>query len=268
MALSIHVTDFPTDGIKVIPATDDGFDALARPLIGRVADIGLQLKPLLFVVSNESEQTVVSFSKAWTIQHEGGRTTTLRSHTSFPEYVCGDVLFSRHPQAFSPGSRRVETAGLVIQGYAESEPYYDQFLPQFVTETEQRLAHATELHIELDAVIFADGRLIGRDPDSWLSGLFSEYVSAKQDWYRQILERLDAGYSVDHAYAPLRAFQEAKSQQIRTGRRLAREEKELWKTQAAAEATRWRRQVTDDELPARLRQSIRLSPFVIHRLPH
>ena len=63
MALSIHVSDFRADGIKVIPATGDDFDALARPLIGRVADIGIQLKPLLFVVSNESEHTIVSFSK-------------------------------------------------------------------------------------------------------------------------------------------------------------------------------------------------------------
>jgi len=267
MALSIQVSDFQADGIKVIPATDDAFDALARPLIGRVADIGLQLKPLLFVVSNESEETVVAFSKLWTVRHEDGRTTTMRSHTSFPEYVCGDVLMSRHQQAFPRGSRRVETAQLVIQGYASSDPYYDQFLPQFVVEKEQMLTDATELHIELDAVIFADGRLIGRDPDGWLSGLFSEYVSAKQDWYRQILDRLDAGYSVDDAFAPIRAFQEQKNQQIRAGRGFMEEGVQLWKTQAAAEAARWRHRFKDDELPALLKQSIRLEPFVIRRLP-
>jgi hypothetical protein len=32
---------------------------LAPPLIGRVADIGLKLKPMLTIVSNESLQTVV-----------------------------------------------------------------------------------------------------------------------------------------------------------------------------------------------------------------
>ena len=191
----------------------------------------------------------------------------MRSHTSFPEYICGDVLISHDPLAFPPGSRRVETPSVVIQGYAESEPYYDQFLPQFVVEKDQMLAHATELRIELDAAIFADGRLIGRDPDGWLSGLFSEYVSAKQDWYRQILERLDAGGSVDDAFAPIRAFQEEKNRQVRAGRRFPREETQLWKTQAAAEATRWRRRFTDDELPALLKQSIRLEPFVIRRVP-
>jgi len=266
MALSIHVSDFKADGIKVIPATADDFDALARPLIGRVADIGLQLKPLLFVVSNESEQTVVAYSKLWTIRHQGGRTTTVRSHTSFPDYVCGDVL-SWNPQALPPGGRRVETAHLVIQGYAESEPYYDQFLPQFVIQKERMLADATELHIELDAAIFEGAQLIGPDPDGWLSGLFSEYVSAKQDWYRLILDRLDAGGSVDDAFAPIRAFQEERNRQVRAGGRFTREETQLWKTQAAAEAIRWRRRFSDDELPALLKESIRLEPFVIRRLP-
>src|SRR5215471_18334208 len=149
MALSIHVSDFQAEGIKVIPETAENFDAIARPLIGRVADIGLQLKPLLFIVSNESEHTIVSFSKTWTVRHESGRTTTMRSHTSFPEYICGDVFVSRYPKAFPSGSRRVEMSSVVIQGYAESEPYYDQFLPQFVTEKDQMLAHATELHIEI-----------------------------------------------------------------------------------------------------------------------
>jgi hypothetical protein len=238
MALSIHVTDFPADGIKLIPATDDGFDALARPLIGRVADIGLQLEPLPFVVSNESEHTVVSFSKKWTVRYEG-------------ENWCD--------------SAELSCAHLVIQGYADSDPYYDQFLPQFVAETEQMVAHAIGLQIDLDAVIFADGRIIGRDSDGWLSGLFSEYVSAKQNWYRQILDRLDVGYSVDEAYAPIRAFQEENSPRNQPGRGFARDHALLWKTQAAAEATRLRQRLSDDEFPVRLKQSIRLEPFVIHR---
>jgi hypothetical protein len=261
MALSIRVTDFQAEGIKVIPATDDGFDALARPLIGRVADIGLQLKPLLFVVSNESPHTIVSFSKTWTVRYEDGRTMTMPSHTSFPEYVCGDVLISHAPLAFPPDSRRVETPSVEIQGYAESGPYFDQFLPQFVVEKDQILANATELHIELNAVIFADGRIIGPDPNGELSGLFSEYVSAKQDWYRQILDRLDAGCSVDDAYGPIKAFQKE------TSRRAGRAVRDVFKIHGAAEAARWIHRFKNDEVPALLRQSIHLEPFVIRRLP-
>ena len=73
------------------------------------------------------------------------------------------------PEALPPGAKRVETASLVIQAYAQSEPYYAQFLDQFIVEKDQLLKNAEELRIELDAVIFADGRLIGKDQDGWLS---------------------------------------------------------------------------------------------------
>src|SRR6476646_10069178 len=125
MDLSIHVKAFDEHGIKLVPPTSSDFDALARPLIGRVADIGLKLKPMLAIVSNESPNTVVSYSNTWTARYAGGRTSVIRSHTSFPATVCGDVLNATDPDALPPGGKRVETASLVIQGYAQSEPYYD-----------------------------------------------------------------------------------------------------------------------------------------------
>ena len=128
MALPIRVKAFDEHGIRIIPPTDGDFDELARPLIGRVADIGLQLKPMLIIVSNESPHTVVSYSKTWTLCYPGGRTSAIRSHTSFPETICGDTLVTKDPDGFPPGARRVDAASLVIQGYAQSEPYYDQFL--------------------------------------------------------------------------------------------------------------------------------------------
>jgi len=267
MSLSIRVKAFDEHGIRLMPPTHPDFDALARPLIGRVADIGLQLKPMLAIVSNESAHTVVSYSKTWTARYSDGRSHVSRGHTSFPEVVCGDVLIASDPGALVPGARRIETASLVIHGYAQSEPYYDQFLDQFIVEKDRMLAHAEELRIELDAVIFADGRLIGADQGGWLENLFADCVAQKQAWYRQILTQLDAGASVEEAYAPIRAFQDVRSARMRERRPLAREEHEVWKTQAAADAQRWRRKFTDDELPSLLRSSIRLEPFVIWRGP-
>jgi hypothetical protein len=263
VALSVRVHGFEDDGVTLIPPASPTFDELARPLIGRAADIGLRLKPMLVIVSNQSPFTIVSLSTMWTVRHADGRTFTMRSHASFPEFVCGDVLVCGKSQAIPPGSHRLEAMSVVIHGYGDDEPYYDQFLHQFVVEKDQLLADATELLIELDAVIFADGTLIGRDRDDWLSGLFAEYVREKQQWYRQILERLDAGMSVDDAYAPIRAFQAGHHERMR--RRHSGEPPEIWKTNAAAEATGWRRFFTDDELPAVLKTSIRLEPFVIRR---
>ena len=68
------------------------------------------------------------------------------------------------------------------------------------------LADAVDLHIDLNAVIFADGTLIGADDRSALTNLFSAYVQAKQDWYRGIIEALDAGQSVAESFAPVERF--------------------------------------------------------------
>jgi len=98
MDLPIRVKAFDEHGITLIPPTHTDFDVLARPLIGRVADIGLKLKPMLMIVSNESPQTVVSSSKTWTARYADGRTSAIRSHTSFPEAVCGDILIASHEE--------------------------------------------------------------------------------------------------------------------------------------------------------------------------
>jgi hypothetical protein len=263
MTLPITVTGFEHHGIRVIPATRPDFDELARPLIGRVADKGLKLKPMLAIVVNESQQTVVSYSTTWTARYAGGRTSRSRSHTSFPEAVCGDRLIARDPEAFPPSAKRIEAMSVVIQGYAQSEPYYDQFLDQFIVEKDRMLANAEGLSMELEAVIFADGTLVGKDAEGWLRDLFSECVAEKQAWYRQILSRLSAGASVEEAYAPIRAFQEERRASMRTGRPRGPRDLQLWKTQAAADAQKWRRAFHDDEIHQLLKSSIRLEPFDI-----
>jgi hypothetical protein len=76
VALTIHVSGL--DGLAITSPISPEFDELARPLIGRVADIGLQLKPLLVIVTNESAKTVVSFSNTWRVTHSDGRVSTFR----------------------------------------------------------------------------------------------------------------------------------------------------------------------------------------------
>jgi len=123
MALAISIKAFEDAGITLIPPTVADFDALAAPLIGRVAPIGLKLKPMLAIVSNDSADVVVSYSKTWTVRYAGGRTNTIPSHTNFPDVVCGDTSIGpeRDRHALPPGAKRVETANVVIHGYAEHE---------------------------------------------------------------------------------------------------------------------------------------------------
>ena len=142
----------------------------------------------------------------------------------------------------------------------------DQFLGQFVEQKDTLLASAVDLHIELNAVIFADGLLVGPDDQSTLTDLFSTYVQAKQDWYRGILAALEAGQSVAESFAPVERFLEDATDRLRAGSHFPSEKAaDMWTRQAAADATRWRRRYADGDIPALLKQAIRLDPFPIRR---
>jgi hypothetical protein len=267
MALSIRVNGLDAYGVALLSPTRPEFDEVARPLLGeRIADIGLRLKPMLVIVSNESVRTVVSLSLVWSVTHRSGRTSRFWGHTSFPDVICGDTILSHHPAGLEPGQRRIEANRIVIHGWGNLDEYFDQFLGQFVDEKDKLLANAVDLHIDLNAVIFADGTLVGADDESTLTDLFSTYVRAKQEWYRGIIEALDAGQSVAEAFAPVERFLADTADRRRARRRLFDEKRaELWTGEAAADAKRWRRRYADAEIPPLLKQAIRLDPFIIRR---
>ena len=221
MALSIRVNGLDAYGVELLSPTRPEFDDVARPLLGeRIADLGLRLKPMLVIVSNQDVRTVVSLSLIWSVTHQSGRTTQFWGHTSFPNVICGDVVLGHHPAGLETGQRRIETNGVVIHGWGHGDEYFDQFLGQFVDQKDTLLANAVDLQIELNAVIFADGTLIGADHQSALTDLFSSYVRAKQDWYRGIIEALDAGQSVSESFAPVERFLADASIRMRAGNHL------------------------------------------------
>jgi hypothetical protein len=267
MALSIRADGLDAHGVELLPPTRPEFDEFARPLLGeRIADAGLRLKPMLVIVSNENVRTIVSLSLVWRVTHQSGRTTRFWGHTSFPEVICGDVVLSDRPAGLEPGQRRIEANGLVIHGWGHGDEYFDQFLGQFVDEKNTLLKNAVDLQIDLNAVIFADGTLIGADDQSALTDLFSTYLQAKQAWYLGIIEALDAGHSVAESFAPVERFLADAADRMRAGKGLVRDRRaDLWTHQAAADARRWRRRYTDGEIAPLLKQSIRLEPFTIRR---
>jgi hypothetical protein len=200
------------------------------------------------------------------VTQRDGRHHSAWGHTSFPESICGDARLADHPEALPPGQQRIEANGLVIHRYGDADAYYDQFLGQFVDEKAALLAGAVDLHIALNAVIFADGTLVGADDQSKLSDLFSAYVRAKQEWYRGIIEALDAGQSVADAFGPVERFQADLANRMRAGKFESRQgPADVWTVQAAGEAMRWRRRYPDEAIPDLLKRSIRLEPFIIRR---
>ena len=259
----LSVCGLDADGVLLISPLNPHFDAIARPLIGSRANRILRMKPMLVVVENAAARRVVAISLTWRIRkHVGG--LIARTNSIFPHVVCGDQAVARQRPGIRPGEHHVVASSCVVEG-VDDIPENDGWIEDFVRERDAAVEDALHVGIELDAIIFEDGELIGPDEDGWLSGLFSAYVSEKQQWYREILDALDRGKSVDEAYAPVRAFQEETMRRMMSGDRdHLRHADSLWKTQAAADAAAWRRHYADAEIPALL-ESIRLEPFVIRR---
>jgi hypothetical protein len=107
MALSVRVTGLDPHGVELLSPTRPEFDEFARPLLGeRIANVGLRLKPMLVIVSNENIRTIVSLSLIWRVIHRDGTTGRYWSHTSFPGVICGDVEHSA--AGLKTGQRRIE----------------------------------------------------------------------------------------------------------------------------------------------------------------
>jgi len=154
----------------------------------------------------------------------------------------------------------------VIHRWGYGDAYFDQFLGQCIDQKDTLLRNAVDLHVELNAVIFADGTLVGADDQVALGELFSTYVRAKQTWYRGIIEALDAGQSVAESFEPVERFLADATNRMHAGSPLAEgTPADLWMHQAAAEARRWRRRYSDEDIPRLLKQAIRLHPFTIRR---
>ena len=96
MALSLRVDGLDSDGVMLLSSVRPEFDEMARPLLGeRIADIGLKLKPMLVIVSNQSPRTIVSLSVVWHVTHQDGRRHRVWGHTSTTINSSGNLLTRR-----------------------------------------------------------------------------------------------------------------------------------------------------------------------------
>ena len=124
MPLSIEVRGL--DGVSLLSPSDPEFDTLAAPLLGRATALVLRLKPFLVLVQNESARTVVAFSKTLRITHAAGRVGTLQDQNIFPHVVCGDTVSGLDAPGIAPGERRIDGHGVVLYGWGNLDPYFDQ----------------------------------------------------------------------------------------------------------------------------------------------
>jgi hypothetical protein len=114
MSLIVHVT--ARDGVSLVSPANPEFDTLATPLLGRLAERALRLKPYLAIVWNQSPRMVVALVSEWiSFPNENGATTTARSHVKFPDAVCGPALGRGAQQGIPPGGKMVISVACSVE---------------------------------------------------------------------------------------------------------------------------------------------------------
>lgn len=196
----VETADFAKYGVTLTSAAAPDFDARAQAIVGEKAELLFDLKPYLAIVQNQDPRTVVAYTVVWT--------TTLRNDTSelnytqlkFPDAVAGVTsgLALLQGREIRRGEER-----LVGRGFEAWPPDYLDSYRDYGLSTIRQSGAAKRVEIALDAVIFEDGAILGRD-EAHLGRHFIEYVRAKQSAYREIVEHLESGLG-EEAFARLRA---------------------------------------------------------------
>jgi hypothetical protein len=266
MTIPVTLSDLNGDGVRLTSPLNPDFDRIARPLIGRRADQLFGLKPLLVLIANDTRKTVAAASVVFRVAKPTGGIVAW-TNVGFPDVIVGDIG-SEKRLGVRPHESIVVAQEVAVEDFDGPEPeeWYRGVITEFVRQRGEQLKDARSVTIELDAVIFDDGTLIGPDEDGKLAALFSRKVSAYQQWLKTVVDGLTAGQSVEAAFSPILKFQDevrARQGSLR-GLTADNRQAEVEKTNAAADVVRWRRRVGDAELP-RILAGLRLSRFDVRR---
>ena len=168
------------------------------------------------------------------------------------------MLFRSRGREIRPREQRVIGVGFELWPDEDVAAYRDSWLGR-----SEKWKDVAALHIELDAVIFDDGLLLGPDR-SGLGEHFAAHLAAKQDVYRDMVERIDSSGVADDIFAPLRQTVVARRNESGSVPQLAFDLKNplaRYPKEAAAEALGMQHNIMGDVF----RRALRREPFIIHR---
>jgi hypothetical protein len=256
MVTSVTIGGPKIEGLELMSPTIPEFDAEVRSLFKGNSDQLLKLKPFLTILSNRCDRILVAYALKWEVAQPDGTSVITPQH-KYPDAVA--AVAPRRGNEIRPGEQKIVAMSIEIDcgrwgGQATEEFYLRQFIDWF---TEYNNANALE--ISIDAAIFDDGEFIGPN-QSELDQHFGSYVDAKQDYYRMIMEGLDAGMSLDAALAPIEAVVRVDAANPGLDIRNVRK---MWQMIAAPEVRSWRVKYGDEAAPEIYRRALRTEPFVI-----
>lgn len=261
MSCQIQIKGADTEGVILISPESPDFDARVRSLLPKGAPVAFELKPCLAIVSNESARLVVAWSVTFWFTFSSGESSRHSTQFKYPDAVAGiaehprdhdaavdagvDLRARLRSREIRPGEQRIVGPGFELWPDEDVVTWRDFYLG--MTEDCANPKDLTALQIELDAIIFDDGLLVGPD-HSGLAEHFAEYLAAKQDVYRRLVQKFDAGGVQDDVFASLRDT-------------IARRSENPIASEAAAEAIGMRHSIMRDVF----QQVLRREPFTIRR---
>jgi hypothetical protein len=247
----IQISDFDSEGVTLTPASAPDFDERAQAILGGNASSRvLELKPYLAIVRNSNPRTVVAYTVSWTATRRNDSSEVHHTQFKFPDAVAGtsNGLAVLQGREIRTGEER-----LVGMGFEVWPPEYVDSYGEFGRQAATGLGEVKQLGIALDAAIFDDGVLLGRD-EARLVENFIEFVHEKQSLYRDIVTGLENGDVKEDVFAPLReALARASGHQVPL---LG------YRRQAAAEVLSFHNRVVLEVF----RRTLRREPFAIRRL--
>jgi hypothetical protein len=282
-----QVRGFESDGVNVIsplaPDFDSRADALAPP---GFADVVREAKPYVVIVANNSSRRIVGLTLS--SSNAEGRATPQALGWTFPEPAEQNQLFIAPDAAGATGvdfgdrsERGIPSGGQRLMGIGFEIPERKiQFGPQpepgwdderiwnwcisatrdFISRIKSQDPDTEGIRVRLDAVIFEDGSLIGPDAGDFLRASLERHIKAKQDLYRRIVERMDAGVSIDEA-GPAEPAMELRD----VGEGLSTVHDMHAHSEAVNTVRALRKAYGDTKIRDVLEQAILKEPFVVHR---
>jgi len=261
---TVVVTGLDSDGLEAISPESPGFDArVGKQFSVPTANAVLSLKPLLVIFSNHTQRTVVAFAFVWKITYPNKRTNTTTAEYKYPDAIAGsqdiaNVPLEKRDDLPLPGGQQKLVAPEIELGPSWEEPFYRDQLLSFGADQKRDLADAETIEITLDAAIFSDGQLVGPDHSNLEQSFMAEFES-EQKFFRQIVADLDAGHSIEEAFAPVTALAQQHPPSPRG------DLKAFYETITAQEIVSLRKRVGDASVRALFGGAIRKEPFAIRR---
>lgn len=255
MSFPAHIKTFEWAPITIVPATASDFDSRVRTLFPKGAGALLQLKPYLALISNQSSRTIVGCDIVFRAAFANGRNNVHYLQLKYPDAVFrldDETIFPRGREIY-PGEER-----LVGSTFEVSSEEYAEDYRNWGQQQNAELRNAAGLSIELDALIFEDGVLLGPDAPGFRGNRYTDhfraYLRAKQELYRAAVEKLDAGQTVEDVF---RAFPTRLADQPRNPFG-------IYPELALEEARRWRKLLGDKGISEALHKAVRV-PFTLRK---